>query len=226
MIETNTQRSQAAVRAPVCDMEIDPAESVATRIFGEETLYFCSERCVQQFDREHTGSATTGVSATETLRRIELSVADFDGRQGAKRLEEQLKTLPGVRQATANSRAKLIRIDYDPSQIQVEKSLSKPERLAICLGWRAPNWISRVVMHCASCVLTIEQALQQTPGVLEATVNLATQQAHIEYVPGLIERKGLAHAVEAAGYQVRENRLPPRRCLIVPTRIGHMSIQH
>src|SRR6266516_7892231 len=98
MIETNTQRSQAAERDPVCGMEIDPAQAFATRIFGEETLYFCSERCVQQYDREHTSSATTGVSATETVRRIELSVANFDGRQGAKRLEEQPTPLPGAQQ--------------------------------------------------------------------------------------------------------------------------------
>ncbi|HCF86716.1 MAG TPA: hypothetical protein DEV72_16135, partial [Ktedonobacter sp.] len=60
MIETNTQRSQAAVRDPVCGMEINPAQAFATRTVGEETFYFCSERCVQQFDREHAGSATTG----------------------------------------------------------------------------------------------------------------------------------------------------------------------
>src|SRR6266704_1397903 len=125
MIETNIQRSQSAVRDPVCGMEIDPAQAFATRIFGEETLYLCSERCVQQYDREHTGSATTGVSDAGKLHRIELSVADFDGRQGARRLEEQLKTLPGVRQAIANSRAKLIRIEYDPSQTRVENIIEQ-----------------------------------------------------------------------------------------------------
>ena len=212
MIETNTQRSKAAVRDPVCGMEIDPAESFATRIFGEETFYFCSERCVQQFDRKHTGSATTGVSATETLRRIELSVANFDGRQGAKRLEELLKTLPGVRQATANSGANLLRIDYDPSQTQVEKIIEQARAAGYMLG-TASTQLDIKGMHCASCVLTIEQALQQTPGVLAATVNLATQQAHIDYVPGLIERKGLAHAVEAAGYQVREESAPTETAL-------------
>jgi len=212
MIETNTQRSQAAVRDPVCGMEIDPTQAFATRIVGEETLYFCSERCVQQFDREHTVSATTGVSATETLRRIELSVADLDGRQGAKHLEEQLKTLPGIQQATANSRAKLIRIDYDPSQTQVEKIIEQARAAGYMLG-TASTQLDIQGMHCASCVLTIEQALKQTPGVLAATVNLATQQAHIEYVPGLIDRKGLAHAVEAAGYQVREESAPTETAL-------------
>ena len=72
MIETNTPQTQAAVRDPICGMEIDPTQAFATRIVGEETFYFCSLRCVEQFDREHTGSATTGVSDTGTLQRIEL----------------------------------------------------------------------------------------------------------------------------------------------------------
>jgi len=59
-------------------------------------------------------------------------------------------------------------------------------------------------IHCASCVVTIEQALRTTPGVLEATVNAATQQAHVTYMPGMIDRAGLAHAVEEAGYTVSQ----------------------
>ena len=34
MIETNTQRSQAAVRDPVCGMEIDPAQAFGRGEFG------------------------------------------------------------------------------------------------------------------------------------------------------------------------------------------------
>src|SRR5512135_1555357 len=202
MIKTNTQRSQAAVRDPICGMEIDPARAFATRIFDEETFYFCSERCVQQFDREHTGSATTGVSDAGKLHRIELSVVDFDGQQGARRLEEQLKTLPGVRQATTNSRAKLLRVEYDPSQTRVQNIIAQARAAGYTLGTSSIQ-LDIQGMYCASCVLTIEEALKQTPSVLTATVNLATQQAHIEYVPGLIDRKGLARAIEQAGYRVR-----------------------
>ncbi len=207
MIETNIQRSQSAVRDPVCGMEIDPAQAFATRIFGEETLYFCSERCVQQYDREHTGSATTGVSDVISLHRIELSVADLDGRQGARRLEEQLKTLPGVRQATANSRAKLIRIEYDPSQTQVETIVDRAREAGYTLG-TSTTQLDIQGMHCASCVVTIEHALQQTPGVLKATVNPATQQAHIEYMEGQVDRGGLVRAIEEAGYRVRAESAP------------------
>ena len=60
MIEVNTQQPGAAVRDPVCGMSIDPAQAFATRMLGNEIVYFCSERCVKQFDREHASSATTG----------------------------------------------------------------------------------------------------------------------------------------------------------------------
>ena len=59
-------------------------------------------------------------------------------------------------------------------------------------------------MYCASCVTRIEHALEQTPGVLTATVNLATEQARVQYVPGSVDLAGLGRAIEASGYRVRE----------------------
>ncbi len=212
MRETNTQRSQTAVRDPVCGMAIEPAQAFATRTLGEETLYFCSACCVQQFDREHTGSATTGITDSGKLRRIELSVADLDGRHGAKRLEEQLEAVPGVRRATANSHTKLVRITFDPSQTQVETMVDRARAAGYTVG-TATTQLALQGMHCASCVVTIEHALKKTPGVFDATVNLATQQAHVEYLPGLIDRQGLAHAVVEAGYQVREASAPTETAL-------------
>src|SRR5215831_13484890 len=113
MIETKPQRSAATVRDPVRGVALDPAQAFATRTHDEQTFYFCSERCVKQFDLGYTGSATTGVSETEQLQRIELAMADFDGHQGASRLEEHLRALPGVPQVIANPNARLIRIVYD-----------------------------------------------------------------------------------------------------------------
>ncbi len=36
-------------------------------------------------------------------------------------------------------------------------------------------------MYCASCAMTIENALQKTEGVSEARVNIATEKAVVEY---------------------------------------------
>ncbi|GAC1592072.1 MAG: heavy metal translocating P-type ATPase [Hymenobacter sp.] len=59
-------------------------------------------------------------------------------------------------------------------------------------------------MTCASCSNFVEKALSRTPGVKSATVNLASEKATIEYLPGQIDRAGLKAAVEQAGYGVHE----------------------
>ena len=58
-------------------------------------------------------------------------------------------------------------------------------------------------MSCASCVNRIERFLKKTPGVTDAAVNLATEQATIHYLPDLAGRTELVAAIEAAGYEVR-----------------------
>src|SRR4051812_45380149 len=64
-------------------------------------------------------------------------------------------------------------------------------------------------MTCASCVNRIERFLRKTPGVEEATVNLATEVATIRYLPAEAGRAELVAAVEAAGYDVRPERTAP-----------------
>jgi len=59
-------------------------------------------------------------------------------------------------------------------------------------------------MSCASCVNRIERFLRKTPGVTEASVNLATETATIRYTPEIAGLDELARAIEAAGYDVRE----------------------
>ncbi|HUG48254.1 MAG TPA: heavy metal translocating P-type ATPase [Candidatus Limnocylindria bacterium] len=58
-------------------------------------------------------------------------------------------------------------------------------------------------MTCASCVNRVERFLARTPGVEQASVNLATEQAHVRFDPQRVGRTELVRAVEAAGYGVR-----------------------
>ena len=56
-------------------------------------------------------------------------------------------------------------------------------------------------MHCASSVATIENSLKKVDGVLDATVNLATEQATVKYDPAKVTEDKLYGAVSNAGYQ-------------------------
>ena len=62
-------------------------------------------------------------------------------------------------------------------------------------------------MHCASCVNRVEQALKNTPGVIDAVVNLATEKAAITYDPSQITPAALAEKIESLGYAVAMDKL-------------------
>src|SRR5690606_13260897 len=57
-------------------------------------------------------------------------------------------------------------------------------------------------MHCASCVGRVQQALEAVPGVLDAQVNLATEQARVTLVSGT-DPATLQKALQALGYGTR-----------------------
>ena len=57
-------------------------------------------------------------------------------------------------------------------------------------------------MTCAACVSHVERALTDVEGVAGASVNLATERATVEYVPGVAAISDLRYSVEDAGYSV------------------------
>jgi Cu+-exporting ATPase len=57
-------------------------------------------------------------------------------------------------------------------------------------------------MTCASCVMHVEHALKEVKGVLSANVNLATEQATVEYLPSLATLPDIKANVDDAGYYV------------------------
>ncbi|MFN4359721.1 MAG: heavy metal translocating P-type ATPase [Hylemonella sp.] len=58
-------------------------------------------------------------------------------------------------------------------------------------------------MTCASCVSRVEKALKKVPGVTDATVNLATESARVQYAPSEQIEARLRRAVRDAGYEPR-----------------------
>ncbi|MEK6548895.1 MAG: heavy metal translocating P-type ATPase [Nitrospirota bacterium] len=55
-------------------------------------------------------------------------------------------------------------------------------------------------MSCASCVAKIEQGLSDVPGVVRASVNLATEKATVEYQSGVATPDMIQEAIRGLGY--------------------------
>ena len=58
-------------------------------------------------------------------------------------------------------------------------------------------------MTCASCVAHVEKALKATPGVVDASVNLATERAEAKVLRGAARVQDLVRAIEDDGYDAR-----------------------
>jgi Cu+-exporting ATPase len=118
-------------------------------------------------------------------------------------VEGALKGVPGVAGVSVNLATEKASVELMSESVPLEKL-----REAVAqAGYKVPT--SKTILNiggmtCASCVTTVEHALQGVPGVVEAAVNLATEKATVEYVPGVAGLEQFRRAVQEAGYRVEE----------------------
>ncbi|MBI2161355.1 MAG: copper-translocating P-type ATPase [Candidatus Rokubacteria bacterium] len=146
-------------------------------------------------------SATTGVREGTGTRRLELPVAGLTCANCVQAVERALRALPGVTAVTVNLSGGRAFVDYDPGATTLPAIHEAVKRA----GYRVGTATARVGIRgitCASCVTKIEKALLATPGVLRASVNVGTEEAQVEYLPGAADLGAIRAAVGSAGYQV------------------------
>src|SRR6266571_5306030 len=134
----------------------------------------------------------------------------------AMRIEKGLKKVPRVKDASVNFATEQATVTYDSAQTGMEQMVQKVDAVgykAIPLVMPAPKLTpveleteSHVTldlegMTCASCAMRIEKGLRKVPGVKEASVNLATEQAAVIYDPAQADVQQMVRSVEAVGYK-------------------------
>lgn len=77
-------------------------------------------------------------------------------------------------------------------------------------------------MTCAACVSRLERGLRETPGVISATVNFATEKARIEYDANLTSVGALQGAVRDIGYEAFVDASDARQSKVTIT-VGGMT---
>lgn len=192
------------VKDPICGMEIEAEKSFAARPTNDGTFYFCSEDCLKKFEASPgeyqftVPSATTGVGESKHSKvRLDLPVAGLN-RSGGPALAQVLKAIPGVSSANVNVGSGRASIEYNPERVKVTDFVDAVRQA----GFRPAGQSLRLKvsgLYCAECVVRIEDALKATPGVLDATMNAATNEVKVEYSPVIGDLKLLTQAIENAG---------------------------
>ena len=217
------------VRDPVCGMTIEEADAAATSRHDGQTIYFCAVSCKEEFDAapekyldggsqgkaplvQIAPMATTAhVSAPAgpspsmagSGARIGIGIQGMHCASCVSTIEEALAAVPGVRQAVVNLAAERGTVHFDPAVVgpaALVKAIAETgytplvEKATIPIGG----------ISCASCVATIEGALHEMPGVLSASVNLATNAATVEFLPATATIQDLRRAIRDVGYEPLE----------------------
>ena len=113
------------------------------------------------------------------------------------RVEKALAAVPGVTQASVNLATEVAKISSD-TPIPLATLQAAVEKAGYSVAQREID-LNIAGMTCASCVGRVEKALLKVPGVLSASVNLATESARIKVTGGL-EAGTLIAAIDKAGY--------------------------
>ncbi|MEM1043603.1 MAG: heavy metal translocating P-type ATPase [Bacteroidota bacterium] len=118
------------------------------------------------------------------------------------RVEKALSKVPGVHEATVNLATERATVQFDAAEttplalaeaVQRAGYDVRTEEVSFAVGG----------MTCAACVGRVERALQGADGVVEASVNLATERARVRYAAGT-DVEALYEAVRKTGYDVVE----------------------
>jgi len=134
-------------------------------------------------------------------QKVEIDVLGMTCAACANTVERRLNRAEGVREAHVNIGTERASITFDPTILDVSRLVEQVREA----GYDAA--VERAVlpiggMTCAACVRHVERALSRVPGVLDVTVNLATERATLSFLPASATRADFERAVETAGYEV------------------------
>jgi Cu+-exporting ATPase len=135
------------------------------------------------------------------LARINIPVTGMSCASCMRRVERALSGKEGVAEASVNFAAEKASVTYEPVATSPDELIGAIREAGYGADVREVTF-GVMGMTCASCVGRVERALEKVPGVLEASVNLATERATVEYLAGEVEPRELEKAVEGVGYGV------------------------
>ncbi|NEV61406.1 heavy metal translocating P-type ATPase [Thiorhodococcus minor] len=136
------------------------------------------------------------------MKQLELGVQGMTCASCSSRVERALAKLPGVAEASVNLATERASLRFDPTALR-PKAIVDSITQAGYTPVVADHETGVGGMTCAACSARVERALGKLPGVVEASVNLATERATVRYLPEMLRPAEIAQAITDAGYEPR-----------------------
>ena len=143
---------------------------------------------------------------TIELKETSLQITGMTCAACANRIEKGLTKLDGVEEANVNLALEKSIIKFDPEKINEQDFVIKIEALGYGVV-KDKKEFAITGMTCAACATRIEKGLNKMDGVTLANVNLALENAVVEFNPNQVSMSDIISRVEKLGYgaHIKEN---------------------
>ena len=141
------------------------------------------------------------MSSTTTDSPLRLQIEGMSCASCVGRVEKVLRAVPGVAQAEVNLATEQATVQAGADAQPLEALVGAVRQAGYGVA-TAEHRLQIEGMTCASCVGRVEKALRRVPGVLEASVNLASEQATVRTL-STVDAQALLAATAEAGYPAR-----------------------
>jgi P-type Cu+ transporter len=132
--------------------------------------------------------------------KVTLPVTGMTCANCAMNIERAVKKVPGVRQVNVNFASEQASVSFDSKDVSIQALIEKIKEAGYGVA-QADVEIPITGMTCANCAMTIERTLKKkTRGVTDASVNFASERAHVRFIPSLTTLDDIIAAIEKAGY--------------------------
>src|SRR5579885_983230 len=166
---------------PVCGMTVDEDRAPAKSEYNGRTYYFCAPGCKRAFDANPEKILTEGPKGMPARAAQPVQMVSLGSLK-----QPRMAALESGRPAAALHETGAVATEPPPSP-QSDRDV-------------ASMTVPVEGMSCASCVARIEGGLRELPGVVNASVNLATEHARVEYQPARTNPAAIAETIRSLGY--------------------------
>ena len=140
-----------------------------------------------------------------STRRAHLEIGGMSCSTCSRTVSEALEALAGVETAAINFATDEGTVTYDPERVELT-AIYDSIREAGFDPVSTTETVGIVGMSCSTCAATNEEAIGALPGVIDVSVNAATDEARVEYNPVDAEIEDVFAAIEDAGFEpIRES---------------------
>ncbi|WP_434530094.1 heavy metal translocating P-type ATPase (plasmid) [Haloarcula sp. NS06] len=138
-------------------------------------------------------------------RKSHIDIQGMSCANCSQTISDAVSSLDGVSEANINFATDEGSVAYDPEAVSLGEIYDAIEDAGYTPVTDSVT-IAITDMSCANCSETIQDALERTPGVVDADVNFATDEAQITYNPAEATLGNFYDTIEDAGYSpVRED---------------------